>query len=321
MTYCFRLRFRVGRVRIESTDTVLALTDPDTHPEIVRLAAADTDQPLNATQEYQVTGRSYATEEAASLAAKRWQGVIEKTFARNKIGADFGRTAPTQWLSPELLAQHEAEQGTTVIQDRLGATVFEGEPEPRFLKWTLEDYRGRYPAHLQVVAAAADKRDITMSAPERLAFELFSASFWPSLYPDARFMLMMMALETLIEPGSRSDEAVAHVDELIHATQESGLAKQDVDSLVISLRHLRTESIGRAGKRLVERLGGRRYMDHTPKQFFQSCYDFRSRLVHGGTDRPSRDDVEGYSVELEVLLMDLLSFELLDVEAPGLPKR
>jgi hypothetical protein len=97
----------------------------------------------------------------------------------------------------------------------------------------------------------------------------------------------MMSLETLIQPELRSDDAIAHVNRLIEATQRSALPQSEVSSIVVSLKWLRTESIGQAGRRLVDVLQGRRYMDEAPARFFTRCYEVRSKLVHGAVPRPT----------------------------------
>jgi hypothetical protein len=72
--------------------------------------------------------------------------------------------------------------------------------------------------------------------------------------------MLMMAVETLIEPARRSDAVRAHVEQLIALTKEADLPNAEKDSVVGSLNWLFDESISQAGRRLAARLGSRNYM-------------------------------------------------------------
>jgi hypothetical protein len=231
MTYGFRIRFRVGRVRIDSSEDVLPLTDPSLHAEDIRLGAAERDKAINETQELQVMGRAYESGADAEVAAQKWRGILEKSLARIKLGADFGRGGPTAFFSADLLAQAEAEANTKVIPDKLGITVFEADPMPLFIRLTTDGYAGRYPSHLQTIVEAAEQRQLTMSVRDQLAYELYSASF-SSKDADSRFMLLMMAMETLIVQESRPPAVQGHIEQLIDATRSADLPDADTNSLV-----------------------------------------------------------------------------------------
>ncbi|MGI8652524.1 MAG: hypothetical protein ACR2I7_06990 [Geodermatophilaceae bacterium] len=161
----------------------------------------------------------------------------------------------------------------------------------------------------QVFRAASDLGE-RLTPVERLAFDLFSGSFFqPSA--DARLLMLTMALETLIDPRPRSLATQVHVAELIAATRASLLTTAERDSLAGSLSWMRTESIGQAGRRLARTLEPRRYMDLSPSKFFTLCYEMRSALVHGHAPRPTMIEVDRLAANLTVFLGHLLSGELL----------
>jgi hypothetical protein len=122
-------------------------------------------------------------------------------------------------------------------------------------------------------------------------------------------VMLMMALETMMDLAPRSAEATRLVDELIDLTGASELPANEIQSIVGVLEWLRRESIGQGGRRLARTLGARRYADESPANFFTECYGIRSDLVHGGFPRPS---VDGRVATLETFVADLLSGELLD---------
>ena len=150
-----------------------------------------------------------------------------------------------------------------------------------------------------------------LSAVEQTAYDLYSSAFSATTF-DARFVVLMMALETLLEPEERAAEVVSHVDNLIEITTKARLPSDQRASLLGSLRYMRQESIGQAGRRLALRLGERRYMELEAPRFFTKCYELRSSLVHGSHPRPDRVLIESYLPHLEQLVADLLAGKLLE---------
>ncbi|MCI5164420.1 MAG: hypothetical protein D3917_20895, partial [Candidatus Electrothrix sp. AX5] len=131
------------------------------------------------------------------------------------------------------------------------------------------------------------------------------------LFFDARFLLLIMAIETLSECAPRSDEAIAYVDMLIESTNNCRtLRKEDSNSMIGALHWLKQESIRQAGKRLVtERLGDRMYADMSAAKYFSQCYDLRSKLVHGGAS--DRGKIDKLVPQLPSFVSDLLTIPIL----------
>jgi hypothetical protein len=89
------------------------------------------------------------------------------------------------------------------------------------------------------------------------------------------------------------------VEHLIALTQAADLPDSERASLLGSLQWLRLQSIRHAGKALAATLGDRIHMDMTPSKFFDHCYELRSRLVHGETPLPERQEVDVSAAQLE----------------------
>lgn len=105
------------------------------------------------------------------------------------------------------------------------------------------------------------------------------------------------------------------MDRLIEETRGAELPRDEIASLLGSLEFLRYESISRAGRHLVQRLGNRAYGDPVklpPEKFFTACYDLRSKLVHGSLPRPTFNEVNGRVAGLELMVSDFLAGDLLD---------
>ena len=180
---------------------------------------------------------------------------------------------------------YEAQLGQPVLNDVHGVMTFECEPRPRFVSVGVSLSVGRSAENLAQAIAKAREIGARMSDTERLAYDLYSASFALPV-ADARFVMLMMAVETLIEPAPRHIPSRAHVEQLIALTKEADIPTTERDSVVGGLKWLMDESISQAGRRLGARLDGRTYMDQTPATFFTGCYELRSRLVDGAPPTP-----------------------------------
>ncbi len=202
----------------------------------------------------------------------------------------------------------EEQTGERVLNEA-ALNVFDEDPWPRFARvGPASGVVGRnFVVVLGAIKAAAE-RDLRVPEQEALAYNLFSASF-SQPQEDARFMMLMMATETLINLQPRTPEVQAHVDNLIALTREADLPANERQSILGTLKWLHDESISQGGRRLARKLGNRLYADESPERFFTSCYSIRSGLAHGHHPRPS---VDGRVAALETFVADLLSAELLD---------
>ncbi len=310
---CFRVRFRLGAgVTIASSADHLIIDDPAECKEI-RLKPQGKGTQFKDATDLVLLGRPFDTMADAKEAAHRWKGILQKAFSRVNIGADFGGRAPTSSFTTHGLKLLEGETGQRVLNDVHGISVFECEPPPRFAKMEIGGISvGRNADRLVKVLAAAVERGLEMGAREELAYDLYSASF-SEASADARLAMLMMAVETLIQPESRPAAVLEHVDRLIAETQASELPQAEINSIIGTLRWVREESIGQAGRKLARRLANRRYMNELPDDFFTNCYTLRSRLFHGYVPRPTREEVGSRAAPLEQFVGDLLSLELLDL--------
>ena len=196
--------------------------------------------------------------------------------------------------------------GARALNDIHGLIVFECDPPPVFLGVGPITARVSSPHERLVDAMANAIANGGLSVERQVAYDLFAASFGqPSA--DARFALLMMALESLIHPAPRPESSRRHVQALLDATANSGLSKSEINSINGSLKWLLDESIGQAGRRLARTLEPRTYKDEAPTTFFTRCYEMRSRLMHGHHPLPTRDQIGERAAPLEVFVADLLS--------------
>jgi hypothetical protein len=278
----------------------------------VWLTAAEVDeQRLCDATKLVVRGESYTTEAEAAREGERWRDVISRAFARVHLPADFGDRKSSGTLTTAGAAWFSEQMGHPVLGDRPGVTVFEDEPGLRFVALNADVRRLPSEERNRLVLTQAAGLHDPLEGPERLAFDLYSGSFFQSM-ADSRLLMLTMAVETLLDLRPRSDAAMAHVTALIEATEaNTDLPPSDRRSIQGSLRWLKAESIGQAGRRLAQTLAPRRYGDQPPGAFFTRWYDMRSALTHGRVPRPDRSDVGALAANLEIFVGDLLAGRLL----------
>jgi hypothetical protein len=257
----------------------------------------------------------WPSREAAAEAAAKYVPAFVLTLARLRVGADFGDRAPKSAFTREGLAMLERQSGLHVLNDEHGLMLYESEPQPRFVKFDADLLRGVSQAHFEQVFSRAVEIASQPTPREMLALDLFNASFFQRS-ADSRFLVLVMAIEALLDPSPRSENAMAHVESMIAATEASELLSADEKrSLMGSLKWLKSESINQAGRRLAsDRLRERKYMEKKAPAFFSYCYGIRSRLVHGGHPLPTQQEIGSVVAQLEVFVSELLAGDLRNIE-------
>lgn len=252
----------------------------------------------------------FTDEQSARSTGERVRDILTLAFAHARVPADFGDRAPRSYITPAGLAMLEKERGGRVLHDYHGLQVFVSDPVPSFTDFNVNAVVGRAGDALKAGVTAAIDVAPQLDAAVRTAFDLFSASAGVR-NSDSRFLLLMMAVETLTQQQPRSEHELAHVDALVKATEAADLTGDEKKSLLSSLQWLRIESVGAAGRRLARSLGSRLYGDLAPDRFFMKCYDMRGQLVHGYVPRPDHGVVGTMAAQLEQFVGDLIALPLL----------
>ena len=305
--FSFRIRGSLPKRSRVTSDQWRVRISPHAVVPPVWLTSEDPDVPLAEMKSVVVRSDGYPTEKVARAMALQWQGMLIRAFARCRLAVDFGNRAYKGCITEAGLRDLQENTGARVLNDTHGVMVFESDSRAVLFVRTGGDIQT--PVKVERLMREMEdlaQGDHSISEQEQLAYNLFSASFG-SVTADARFLNLMMAVETLIEQRERPQHVQTHVVQLIELTKtDPGLDQSERDSLLGALRQLRRESVGQAGARLAKRLGGKRYRDMEAPQFFKSCYDLRSKLVHGVHPRPTLEEVGRAAGSLEVFVSDLL---------------
>lgn len=284
--YCFRVRFRVQP----------GLSLAPNQPEIVLRHGSDTAsiRPKNGTrsstngEEFILIGSKHPSESVARARGEAWIARIKIAAAHRHIGVDFGRRVPQGGWTPDALAAMSAQHNVQAFNDNYGLHVFRCSPPQVFFSGSGELTVGE-PRFSELVAQVSDLR-MPLTKADDLACDLYASSFFQHS-TDAKFVTLVTAMEAMITPAMRSEGAIDHMGTLIKMTEASkDLSRSEKDSLKGALDRLKSESIGHAGRRMVNVLGDREYAGVQPASFFRTCYDLRSGLVHGNI--PAPDPIE-----------------------------
>lgn len=309
-SFTFRIRFNFPLTnRIETEDEVWLLAE---EPNQVELRASTIGKSIRDDQRVVIIGRGYATEEQATVAGEQWTASAMRSFAAQHLQADFGDRAAKSFFTKIALTEVSSSAGQPALNDIHGLMVYPSEPRPVLLgTGSITGIRGALGERVRATILHGHAIGVTIDPEYRLAYDLFSAAAIEGA-PDARLMMLMMALETIISQEPRPQESIDHIMTLRDITADSTkLAAGEKHSLDRILQELVRESVGKAGRRLAKTLGKRRYMDESPVEFFNACYELRSTLAHGYLNRPGRDVVGIRAASLELFVADLLAGPLI----------
>ena len=314
MSFCFRIRCTLGTtVTLSSGEPRWILATNDSHGHDVFLAPAE-GETIGGTREIVIRGSTFNTHDTALATGQQWLVRVKRAFSKMNVGADFGERGTAGVYFDSGLRMLEDEHGGRMLNDFMGLTVFECEPAPIFARVGPVTASVGKGGVLEALSLAA-KKNPSMSPQEEMAYSLYSASFNES-HADARFVMLMMAIETLLPEVTRPDIVLEHVERLSKLTETADLPDPEKRSLIGSLKWLRLQSVNQSGRQLASTLGSRSYMEgsstgaETPIKFFTRCYEMRSALVHGHYPRPTRQDVGLRAAHLERFVGDLLAGDI-----------
>ena len=134
---------------------------------------------------------------------------------------------------------------------------------------------------------------------DRLALELYGLSHFESSQ-RARFLILISCVESLSPRESRPAGSLRLLDCLAEMVSLSGLEVGEKDSLNDVLKNARSESIGRACRKLV-----RVHLGEKALKKFQDLYDLRSGILHAGTC-PVDEDIDSATFDLDRMVSALL---------------
>ncbi len=318
-SFTFQIKLMVSRsIAIVSEQQVLELARPSENTVITLESLID--KSIQQASFLRVKGTGYHSEEAAFEAGQTWLRVLMLTLARVRMGTDFSRAKPSAAFIPANYPSASYE-GVKEIPERqlvdttYGIVVYDADKLTRFAGTgsAIHAIHSVLGENLVRLANNIKERFPTINLKEEIAFELFNASFF-EVSTRTRFLLLVMAIEALIELTPQSDQAIKHVEFLMLQTKNSlTLSASEKASFTGSLRYMLNKSIGKRGRDYVaQRLGDRQYQGKQAENFFTYCYSLRSELVHEGQTEAGIN-MKALVYILEGFVSDLLCANILDI--------
>ncbi|WP_433734887.1 hypothetical protein ACQP0C_41800 (plasmid) [Nocardia sp. CA-129566] len=257
------------------------------------------------TEKLEMRGGPYATDSEAIEAGRTWRKYLLVAFAEQRIGIDLGAEHNPIAEPMGYVADAGKKLGVQALRDRHGLLVFPSDLDAAFGRFFAEAMvsrdAGKITSAVEQVQATAPK----VSDPHLLALRLLHSSFFDT-NPETRFVLLVTAIEAVIETKQRSPQILDLLEQFRAVTKSASLTSGDRDALLNALGNAKSETISAAGRRLVALLTDREYDGQAPAEFFVSCYNARSKIVHGSLGRPSRERLERLIPVLEAMVVDLL---------------
>jgi hypothetical protein len=201
--YGFRIRFRLpDSVRLGTEEvTTWALASG------VWMSSLKQDEPIKEASALAVRGEGAGSAEEATHLGERWRDALETAFARLGVGADFGERGPRSFLSEAGMRWMEHQFGVPrVLNDEPGLSVFTLHPPPFFVAGSGAGMRSVDEAKTKAAITVAFASGPHHTPAQRLAFDLYSASFFQPA-ADARLLMLMMAIETMLDIQDRDKAA------------------------------------------------------------------------------------------------------------------
>ena len=233
MSYSFRIRFHLPdteRIGINKPELIIG----NYLGSDIVLKSNQGDTPISKSQALILRGDNYTSAEEAHNAGLHCKDVLMLAFARKHIGADFGYRAPSSVFTNAGLEMIKEKMGKNALNDVHGLMIFKAEPQIIFASTSVNPVVTRSKERFIHSLELAFKCNPNLSDQQRLAFNLFGISFFQKSI-DAHFLMLMVAVEILLEQDMRAKEVQEHVQQLIHLTKVSSAISPDEKALLRDL--------------------------------------------------------------------------------------
>jgi hypothetical protein len=140
-------------------------------------------------------GVGWPTAEDTDRLGHFYADILARSYARLRLGADFGARAAKSWVTEAGLQHFSKQAGKPMMNDEHGLMIYDRASNPSllFVSMNGELTVGIPTERFLSVFSTALSRPREISGQECVALELFNASFFQKSW-DGRFLLLMMAL-------------------------------------------------------------------------------------------------------------------------------
>lgn len=309
--FTIRIRFRLPANKLGIGASELHVgTSPS--GQQIHLKSYDKEKAISDSEWLVLFSEGWETEDTATAYSTCLLDSLCRSLCFHNLGADIGRRTPGGFFFNAFLKKIEEDAGRPVLNDERGIMIFPTNPKPLVanageVSPTITTHGDKWAVSFQ---KAIDNNEL-FNSNESMAFDLLTMAHRVQSSADACFVLSFAAFETLLEPTPRPESVCDHVDSLISLTRESGIPKSDKDSLLGTLKWMKSYSIRSAGRKLVkDRLKDSKFGNIDAEELFLKGYELRNRLMHGNQPYASWREVSGIAGPFEQLVSSLLAGKL-----------
>ncbi len=231
---------------------------------------------------------------AVSMHARKPPGVI----------TDYG----LEWFRGKL---HNVD---TLYRDRLGVTAYREIGSTQFAALGNPGLltASTFTTLVDQIDAAGSAN---LSRRNMISYELYASSRFESS-SRARFLLLVMSIESLTEQAPRTTEEQRLLDQVLSLiSADTNVSADGKSALGGAIRMLRNNSIGFSCRKLIEdAYAAGAVSDSAAARHFSECYRIRGKIVHSGVT-PSPDQLTTESNRLEPTIRQLISWRLRSCQA------
>ena len=192
------------------------------------------------------------------------------------------------------------------MNDSWDVLTFETEPRPRFIRGHAE---GVARVHPTVARAALDGvAGLVRPGPDQTAVHLYAVAARAADVADSRLVLLVAALESLIDRPERSAASIAHIERLAKMTrQDDELPVDERQALSNGIAGMRRVSSRSAALATADTIAEWPF-SMSPRRLVARAFELRHAIVHGGV-RADINEVGIVAAELQALVGELIAGE------------
>ena len=186
-----------------------------------RFAHPSPGKSIRDAEQWSLIGEGYRSENEAAVAGAAFHDALLIAFAKMRVGVDFGSRTPKGGITAYGQEVLSNQTGQRALNNVHGLMVYTSDPKPVFFEQKASFVIGRAIQSFDKLYFSTLKP--VLSDRDRLALTLYHASYFQPT-ADTRFLVLVMAIEALIEPGPKSAAAIEYVDRFIDDINGSSLA-------------------------------------------------------------------------------------------------
>jgi hypothetical protein len=284
----------------------------------VHLRSGARGTPIKGHSQAAIIGGSYGSRDEAIAAAGRAREALLIWAVTHRTGVDLGDGRARGVLTEYGKKLLEEQLGSPVRNSIHGTDVYEAQEGLVFVSLNAEAAVGRNADAFRAEIGGTIADPMGLSEKQLLAAELYCASHF-DLSVRSRFITLVTAVETLLQPARRSEDVQAFVTACQARLDGLQASQETKHSLRSAMEWLKSDSIGHAGRLLSQQLlGDREYQEMTSTKFFTSVYSVRSEIVHNGKPSDPAINLSDLAVASQQFVADLLLASF--YQARGAPK-